>query len=770
MEELLADIRVVDLTTGIAGAYCTKLFTDAGAEVVKVEPPEGDPQRRWSATRADLGGDDGAFFRFLHGGKHSHVGDPADLIAGADLVVTNGEVPDGPPSLVVLTITPWGIEGPWAGRPATEFTVQAEAGAIGNRGLRGGEPFYAAGRITEWVSGTFAAVAALAAVHGARRHGHGERIDFSLQDVIAIAGGNYADLTYRLSAAAFGLTEPQGPAQTVEIPSIEPTLDGYVGFTTNSRQQYNDFCLLIGHPELMDDPELSSAGGRWARFDEWNEMVWAYTKAHTTAEVVAAATELRIPVAPVGNGDTVRSHEQLVARGVFQPDPTGTFVAPRRSYRIDHADPPAPRPAPGLGESSLPERRPVPATAPGARDLPLSGLRVIDLTAWWAGPVSASLLASLGAEVIHVESIGRLDGMRMTGGMVASKVDDWWEFGGHFQQSNVNKLGLTLDLTDPDGLDLLKRLIAVSDVVIENYTPRVLDNFGLDWEAIRQINERTILVRMPAFGLTGPWRDNTGFAQTMEQITGLAWLTGHPDDQPRIQRGPCDPLAGTHAAFALLVALRSREATGRGSHVEATMVEGALNAASEQLIEFTAYGNLMAREGNRSPYAAPQGLYPTADGEWLALSVETDEQWQALRDAAGLTIDPGGHWARRDAHDAIDAELAPWIAERGRDDLIDTLIAVGVPVGAVRDPRRQSLHPHQTARGFYETVTHPVAGENPLASMPWRYASVDRWIRTPAPVVGEHNRQILAGALGLDDAELARLEAASVIGTRPTGL
>ena len=766
----LHDIRVVELSTGIGGAYCTKLFVDAGAEVIKVEPPEGDPMRRWSATRADLGGDDAAFFASLYAGKQSFVGDPAELIASADLVVTNGEVPEGPPSLVVLTITPWGTSGPWAERPATEFIVQAEAGAIGNRGLSGGEPFHAAGRITEWVAGTFAAVASLAAIHGARRHGHGERVDFSLQDVIAIAGGNYADLGFRLSASVFDLTEPPGLAQTVELPSIEPTLDGYVGFTTNSRQQYNDFCLLIGHPELQDDPVYAAAGGRWANFDEWNEMVWAYTKQHTTAEVVAAATELRIPVAPVGNGDTVRSHEQLVARGVFRPDPTGRFVAPRPAFRLDDTDPPPPRRSPVLGEHTIADRPAPTPSAVGPRDLPLSGLRVLDLTAWWAGPVSASLLACLGAEVIHVESVGRLDGMRMTGGAVASKVDDWWEYSGHFLQSNINKLGLTLDLTTADGLAVLKQLIGVSDVVIENFTPRVLDNFGLDWETIHALNERAILVRMPAFGLSGPWRDNTGFAQTMEQITGLAWLTGHPEDQPRIQRGPCDPLAGTHAAFALLAALRQREETGLGCHVEATMVEGALNAASEQLVEFTAYGNLMEREGNRSPYAAPQGLYPTADGAWLALSVETDDQWAALRSAAGIGIDPQGHWARRDAHDEIDAELAPWIAAQDRDTLIDALIAVGVPVGAVRDPRRQSLHPHQVERGFYEPVDHPSVGQHPLASMPWRYASVDRWIRTPAPLVGEHNRQILQGVLGLDDAELDRLEAARVIGSRPTGV
>jgi crotonobetainyl-CoA:carnitine CoA-transferase CaiB-like acyl-CoA transferase len=171
---------------------------------------------------------------------------------------------------------------------------------------------------------------------------------------------------------------------------------------------------------------------------------------------------------------------------------------------------------------------------------------------------------------------------------------------------------------------------------VENFTPRVLENFGLSWERVQALNPRAIMLRMPAFGLSGPWRDYTGFAQTMEQLSGMAWMTGHADDQPRIPRGPCDPLAGMHSAFAFLVALAERATSGHGHHVESTMVESALNVAAEQLVEWSAHGHLMEREGNRSPLAAPQGLYPCAGGQpgmedWLALSIAKDEQWRALR-------------------------------------------------------------------------------------------------------------------------------------------
>jgi crotonobetainyl-CoA:carnitine CoA-transferase CaiB-like acyl-CoA transferase len=390
------------------------------------------------------------------------------------------------------------------------------------------------------------------------------------------------------------------------------------------------------------------------------------------------------------------------------------------------------------------------------------------------------MLASLGADVIHLESITRPDGMRMVGGMLAGTHEAWWECSHFFLAANSNKRGLTLDLTKPRGLELARELIARSDVVLENFTPRVMENFGLTWDRIRSLNPRAILIRMPAFGLSGPWRDHTGFAQTMEQMTGLAWLTGHPDDQPRIQRGPCDPLAGMHAAFALLVALAEREATGRGVHVECTMVEGALNAAAEPLIEFTAYGRLMHRCGNRSPGAAPQGLYPCRGSRpgrerWLALSVATDAQWEALREVLGRPAwsdDPAlaTRAGRRDAHDRIDEALRPWFAGRDRETLVDALLAAGVPAAPVADPREASANPQHRARGFFEPFAHSVVGDQCAPRVPFTYTTVERWLRSAAPTLGQHNREILGGLLGLDDAAIAALAADGVIGTRPRGV
>jgi crotonobetainyl-CoA:carnitine CoA-transferase CaiB-like acyl-CoA transferase len=730
MQAGLRAVRVLDLTTGIAGAYATKLFADGGADVVKVGAVADAP-----------------LARFLGAGKRVAERATPALLAAVDLIVCNENAPAQhlAEHQVLLSITAWGLTGPLRDRPWTELVLQAESGSIGTRGLPGQEPFQAGGRITEWIGGTYAAVAALAALHRARRTGHGERIDFSLFEAITLAGTNYMDLNFRLLAGPPDPEKLGGLPQSIETPSIEPTQDGYVGFCTNSRQQVADFMLLIGRPELRDDEQLAQVAGRIARFAEWNAIVHAYTSQHTTADVLEAAALLRIPVAPVLSGETVRHHEQIVARRALRPAPDGVLV-PVRPYRVDFADAPEPRgvEAPRADHAFPARTRPTPG---GPARLPLEGIRILDLTAWWAGPSATAMLAALGADVIHVESAARPDGMRMVGGMARHRFPAFWEASAFFLAANANKRGLTLDLGQPAGTALAKRLIAHCDGVIENFTPRVLEGWGLGWEAISAANPRAILVRMPAFGLSGPWRDHPGFAQTMEQLTGLAWITGHPDDQPRIQRGPCDPLSGMHAAWSFLVALEEREATGRGVHVECTMVEAALNAAAEAIVEYGATGRVLERMGNRSREVALQGLFACAG------SAPGREQWVALSAA-----DPGG---------LDEAGLREWIAAHDREAVLRLLHERGIPAAAVADPRAASLHPQHAARGFFEEIDHPVVGRQPIPTVPFRYASTLRWLRRPAPTLGQHNREVLSGLLGLDDAEIEALAAEGVIGTRP---
>lgn len=768
----LADVRLIDLSHGIAGAYLARLFADAGADVIRVEPADGSPLRRRSATA--LGPDEsGVLFRHLAAGTRSVVGALGDdgiegLLAGATAVVVDAEqTPEQVhglvarhPTVVVVSIRPYGLDGPWADRTPNEFLVQADAGSILCRGHVSQVPFAAGGSIFEWTAASYAAPAALAAIERARRCGVGDVVDVSIAEAAAIAASTFTDLSVQMS----GRDEP--PLRSIEAPSIERGSDGWVGFNTNTRQQFQNFCLLIERPDLMDS-EWVDLRERTSRLDEWNAIVSAWTTEHPVDEIVERASQLRVPVARVNDGPGVLSEPHLVARG-FVPSQAEGFAAPRPPRLIDGQRPPVPGPAPAIGAHSgliEPRTRPDPTTV-DADALPLEGIRVLDLTSWWAGPSSTQVLAALGADVIHVESITHPDGMRLTGMVFGA--DDWWEWGHMFVAANNDKRGITLDLGSATGRDLLLRLVESADLLVENFSPRVIEQFDLDWDVIRARNPRCSMVRMPAFGLDGPWRERVGFAQTMEQMSGMAWLTGHPDDQPRIMRGPCDPIAGMHGAFAALLALRQRDERGTGVFVESPMVEAAICCSAEMIVEWSANGVELQRLGNRSRFAAPQGVFPAAgDEQWLALSVETDAQWESLAGLIGL--DPQRHPsldARVAAHDEIDAAVADWVAQRTTEAAEGALADAGVPAVACRNHGMLRFHPQFEARGFFEEVAHPAVGTHLMPAQPFRIRGVDRWVRRPTPTLGQHNREVL-GEAGLSDAEIDGLEAAGEIGTAP---
>jgi crotonobetainyl-CoA:carnitine CoA-transferase CaiB-like acyl-CoA transferase len=765
---MLEDVRVLDRTGEIAGPYCTKVLADAGADVVKVEANDGDPLRAWR---------DGALFEFLNTSKRSVIGDVAELEAAVDVLVAAEPVDLDAlwarnPGLVVVTITPFGCDGPWADRPATEFTLQAWCGSTGFRGYPEDEPIAAGGRLGEWITGTYAAVGALAALRRVRASGQGAHVDVAMLDCMAVTMSIYPSVF----ASFFGWPPLEGTGRSIEVPSIEPTADGYVVFTTNSAQQYEDFCILVEKPEFLADPKLARPNVRFERRAEFLGGVHEYTTKRTTAEVLAAAALLRIPSAPVLDGETVVEFPHFVERGVFVPNPSGRFVQPRVPFRIEGAPPRPFTPAPVLGADTGTvtwSPRP-PASSGSGRALPLDGVRVVDCTAWWAGPAAPHALACLGADVVKVESVTRPDLMRYATTRPPT-VDQWWEWGPIFHAVNVDKRGITLDLATARGRELFAQLLATADVLLENYTPRVMEQFGFDWEHVHARNPDLIMVRMPAFGLDGPWRDNTGFAQTMESISGLAWRTGFADGPPVLVRGACDPLAGMHAVVATLLALHEREQHGGGRLVESVMVEAALNAAAEQVIEHCVSGDAPRRDGHRSPYAAPQGLYACRGTDrWLALAVATDEQWQSLRRvlgdpewsrAAGLDTAAGRH----EAHDRIDEELRAWTRNRDVDELAELLAEAGVPAGVVIPSRDVGANPQLRARGLFEVEHHPVTGEHEIPTMPFRLTGVSRWLRRPSPVLGEHNGEVLA-ELGLGADDLAALAAEGVIGSRPAGL
>ena len=758
----LHDLRVVEISDRIAGGYCGKLLVDAGADVVKVEPAAGDPLRRFTATGAVLApGADSPLFSYLAAGKRSVTTVSDDLLAGADIVIVTGtrraaaeqgidpgRLLAARPNCVVVSISDFGWTGPWSERPATEFTLQADSGLTGFRGDPAGPPISIGGDLGEYMGGAWAAYGAMALRHRVARGGPGGHLDLSMLEAITLMQSSewlHSQLLQRPPVT-----------RSVEVPSIEPAKDGFVGISMVTGQQWLDFAAMVDCPEFTEIPQLRFQIGRWDYRDWIRERIDPWMRERTVSEIVELGQLFRLPLAPLGNGSTIPDMDHLQSRGVYIDNPAG-FRQPRAPWLMSAARQAPVRDAPALGEADgvkIWEPRKSGTRTPSAA-APLAGVRVVDFTAFWAGPSASHALAAFGADVVKIESIQRPDGIRYSGGM-RTDVDDWWEYGWVFHAMNTNKRSVTLDLQSEDGLRLVKELIRQADVVIENFSPRVMEQFGLSADTLLELNPEVVVVRMPAFGLTGPWRDRVGFAPTMEQIAGLAWVTGPPDGLPVAPRGACDPLAGAHAAFATVAALEFTERTGRGQLVEIPMIETVLNVTAVQTMEFEVFGLMMERRGNRGHTGADQDIYRCAgEDSWVAVSVRTDDDRAALTDLIG----------------DLDVGIEQWLAAQDAEVAVESLVKAGIPAAVVISPSLVTENPQLIHRGFFERLNHPRTGEGLYPCPPFaRLDGADRWLHRTPPTLGQHNDEVLTESCGLTEADLERLAADGVIGTRPKGV
>jgi len=706
------DLRVVDRTTGIAGAYCAKLLTDLGADVVFGTPVGADP-----------------LFTYLRTSQR-HAEDLGPWLAAADITIEGEPAPPHPAALVTVSITALGHGGPDDGLDVSEEVLQARSGSLSAHGHMHLPPLTVGGRLGEYIVGAFAALGALTAWWRASRTGVAESVDASMLEAI--------QLTY-VTTPTLMARFPGGRRQSlrwVMIPGNEPAGDGrYVGITTVTAQQWQALARLIGRPDQADDDELGTMIGRFRRADEVNGAIHAYTRRHTADDIVAACVDARVPAAIVGNGAELPRNEQLAARNVFVRQPGESWIRPRAPFRFHSVDDrplTAPREASGVWPARA-KRAPDPAAS---GDRPLAGIRVLDFTAFWAGPFATAWLSSMGADVIKVEAVQRPDGIRFSAAVRPHDDPRFYEKSALFHACNLAKRGITLDLGSPDGLALAKRLVERSDVVAENFTPQVLERFGLDWDTVHALNPRAIMLRMPAFGLDGPWRARGGFAQTMEQLTGMAWVTGYDGGPPIIPGGPVDPMVGAHAALAVIAALEHRRRTGAGQLVEVPLVEVATAVTAEQVIRYAIDGTLLDRRG-------AGGVYRCAgDDAWVAVDRISDP------------MNPD--------------ERAAWCATRTPDDAARDARAQGVAAAAMVPGYATLDDPQMRARGFFEAVDNPLVGEQHYPTWPVRLSGGPARVWTaPAPTLGQHTAEVLRDELGIDDDELARLEAAHVIGTVP---
>jgi crotonobetainyl-CoA:carnitine CoA-transferase CaiB-like acyl-CoA transferase len=705
---------------------------------------------------------EGALFRWLQGGKRSVcVDDEPRLREHADIVLV--DIDDGlppRPGTVTVSITDFGRGGPWAGRPASHLSMEAESGSLGSRGVPELPPVAVGGELGEWIAGLYAGVAALAAWRATAGSDAAEQVDVSVFECMLVTLNMHEPLHAALAGSdAF--------TRWVQVPSVERVADGWVCFSLVTGQQWLDFTAMIGRPDLGEDARLSNMLGRWPRRRVIYAAMEPWLTSRTVDEVVEAATAFRLPVAHVADGATIAGMEHFRVREVFARSPHGDYPQPRPPYRFSRLMTAGPALAPTPGADGADAARawavpPRPDTRARTPRRPLDGLRVVDLTAFWAGPSATGYLAALGADVVKVESVQRPDGIRFAGGQI-TRADGWWDYSWVFQGANAGKRGITLDLTGDAGREVLHQLLATADVLTENYSPRVMEQFGLSYDRLASAYPSLIVTRMPAFGLDGPWADRVGFALTMEALAGMATITGHPDGRPTCPGGVLDPIAGMHAVFATLVALQHRDATGEGQLVEVPMIECALNVAAEPLLEWGAHGVLLARQGNRGGADVVQDVYPCAgDDAWVAVTAHAGPQARALASVLGTEAA---------SLKALDDALRRFAAERGAEEIVERLCAAGVPAGVVRRPTVAGRNPHLVDRGFYEQHIHPTLGPLGYPVLPSRFSTWTGPVHSrPAPTLGQHNDEVLGDVLGIGAEKLAALRSDGVVGNRPAGL
>jgi crotonobetainyl-CoA:carnitine CoA-transferase CaiB-like acyl-CoA transferase len=710
--------RIVDCTEGIAGAYCAKLLADLGADVV------------FGASGRDAMVAD-PLFTYLRTSQRS-ADDLVPWLEAADIVMVGepGSAPQPAHPLVTVSITALGHGGPDDGLDLPEPVLQARSGSLAAHGHAHLPPLTVGGRLGEYIVGAFAACAAATAWWRASRTGVPETVDASMLEAIQMTY-----VTHPTVMARFPGGRPM-KFRWVMIPGNEPTGDGrYVGITTVTTEQWRALARVMGRDDMADDDELGTMIGRFVRAKEVNEALHTWTTARTADEIVEACVGARIPVTIVGNGAELPRFDHLVARNVFVRQPGETWIRPRAPFRLHGiADRPLHPPSAATKPWSARPTATTDASAIGAR--PLAGIRVLDFTAFWAGPFATAWLCAMGADVIKVEAVQRPDGIRFSAALRPQQDPLFYEKSGLFHASNLGKRGITLDLSQTEGLELAKRLVARVDVVAENFTPQVLERFGLDWDTVRALRADIVMLRMPAFGLDGPWRERGGFAQTMEQLTGMAWVTGYDDGPPIIPGGPVDPMVGVHAALAVVAALEHRSRTGEGQLVEVPLVEVATAVTAEQVIRYSIDGTLLGRRGVSGAYRC------AGDDAWVAID---------------------------DARDVMTPEdRAAWCSTRAPEEAAKELLEQGVPAAAMVPGYATLDDPQMRARGFFEPIEHELVGLQHYPTWPVRMSAGPATYWTgPAPTLGEHTEAVLREELGLMDDELAHLRDAQVIGTTP---
>ena len=418
----------------------------------------------------------------------------------------------------------------------------------------------------------------------------------------------------------------------------------------------------------------------------------------------------------------------------------------------------------------------------------LAGIRVLDLSRVWSGPMGARMLADMGAEVILIEApyarfdqalLERTKQLRREGVHFPYYPDgdpgeQPWNRQGPFNDFNRNKVGITLDLNSPRGRDIFKRLVKISDVVLENYTPRVMSNFGLDYPVLKEINPSIIMISMPGYGMNGPYRDYPAYGTTLEQHAGFSSIMGYSDGSPyRTQSTYPDPVASINAAGAVMLALWYRRRTGKGQYIDLAQIEASICLLGEVILDYSMNQRQPQRRGNHHSFMAPHGCYRCrGEDSWVAITVASDEEWSAFSRAIGHPpwteeerfADQLSRWKNQEELDKL---IEEWTTRHDHYEVMHILQKAGVAAGAVLNAKEMLSDAHLKARGYFIEVNHPQAGNRLYPGLGLKLSRTPPGFHRPAPCIGDHNEYVLGELLGLSRDELTRLQEDQIISTEP---
>jgi crotonobetainyl-CoA:carnitine CoA-transferase CaiB-like acyl-CoA transferase len=761
----LSAYRVIELGSLPAGAYAGRLFADFGAEVIKVEPTAGDPGRSFPPLINGASG----WFAYLNFGKKSVTEDAVDLdhlLAGADVLIDSSTVDHAAahPHLVAADVSWFGRSGPYRDFEASDAVCRALAGFVQLIGPEEGPPLTLPDYQAAIMGGLGAFIPVMATLLGRQSRRYEVSVHeatIALAEYQAIEAWANGTAQKRWGFNRFTPTYPMGVYRCKE---------GWIGITIVTPAQWKSFCDLMGMPDLGRHPQHVMGPERLARADDLEARFVPRFLDRTAEEWFAAGLELRLPFAIVPDMEQVLTWPVFRDRKAIVPITIGdrTVEAPGSPFHLTRtpANFGGTVPKPGEHNGHIAGRGgPVRSKPSAAR--PLEGLRIVDLSMGWAGPVCTRNLADLGADVIKIEACGYPDWWRGVDNRAETVTQRLYEKSARFNIMNRGKRAITLDLTVPDGVALAKALIKDADAVIENYSAEVLRKFGLDYGELVKVNPSLVMVSMAAFGATGSWRETRAYGSTLEQGSGLPSVGGRADDPPMMNHlAYGDAVGGLNACSAMLIALLHRRETGEGQFIDLSQVQCMLPFTAAWAIEQSANGCVGPRAGNRHPLYVPHGIFPSAGADkWVSIAVTGDTMWQALAEIIGIddrTL--ANAKARRAQEDRIEAAIAAWTAVRSPDEAMAILQKAGVAAGAVRHPKDLLDDPHLVARGFWQWIDRAYVGRHPQPSPPYRDEPTPIAVRTPASTLGEYNEQVLGGLLGLAQDELDRLARSQVIG------